>query len=331
VPNGVVYRLYNHADIGSDLIVPMLADICGRHQVDVVEAADHLGETAGFMRRNTRPPVIVKCHYNDVLRSARYAQACHSWQKPLIDLACLRGRERLRRERYSIECADAVISPAARMLEELARQRIRLPPKVGVLPNPIAPIDEWSNREADAPTMLLVGRVDIGKGIEYLPRLLDDLLQGIPGVRLEIAGGDSYARCLGSTSAWLCRRLGTLSSRVKFLGGVTREALDDAYRRAWVVVVPSRWDTFPTVVLEAMARGKAIVASPSGGMPEMLAGTGCPIADPATGAFAARVKEFLQDRRLRETAGRTACLRAKSVYNPSRIAVEYVSFLGNVL
>lgn len=327
VGNGVVLRLYDREAIGHDEIAQVVRAACDRYRVDVVEAVDHLGESAGLMRLTNRPPVLVKCHYNDVIRASRYAQAHYAWQRVTIDIACLRDRRRLERERYSIEHAEMVVAPSARMLGELKAEGLKLSARVGVLPNPMASVAPASGAEAVTPTLLLVGRLDMGKGIAFLPALMRRVREAVPGVLLEIAGGDSYARFLGSSRAWLQRQLGDGVATVRFLGQLPPAALHDAYRRAWAVIVPSRWDTFPTAVLEAMARGKAIVASPHGGMPEMLEGTGCPIADPAGPDFAAAVIRFLRDPDLRHAAGEGARRRVGTRYAPATVVAEYMAFL----
>jgi len=331
VENGVVLRSYDRAAIGRDEIAVLLRTACDRYRVNVVEAVDHLGESAGFMRLTNRPPVLLKCHYNDVIKASRYAQACYAWQRVTIDIACLRDRHRLARERFSIEHAEMLVAPSDRMLRELQASGLRLPAMTGVLPNPMAPVLNAERTEAPAPTLLLVGRIDVGKGIAYLPALLREARSTVPGVTLEIAGNDSYARFLGSSKDWLKRQLGDTMSSVRFLGQLSSAALDEAYRRAWVVVVPSQWDTFPTAVLEAMARGKAIVASPHGGMPEMLKGTSCSVADPASSDFATAVIRFLNDPALRRAAGDEARQRVETCYAPTTVVKRYVAFLNNVL
>jgi spore coat protein SA len=62
-----------------------------------------------------------------------------------------------------------------------------------------------------------------------------------------------------------------ISGYVKYLGGLEREDLRDLYCASDLVVVPSIWeDPCPTVVLEAMATGKPVVAYPSGGILELI-------------------------------------------------------------
>jgi glycosyltransferase involved in cell wall biosynthesis len=62
-----------------------------------------------------------------------------------------------------------------------------------------------------------------------------------------------------------------ISGYVKYLGGLERKDLRDLYYASDLLVVPSiGGDSCPTVVLEAMATGKPVVAYPSGGIPELI-------------------------------------------------------------
>lgn len=325
--NGIIYRAYSIEDIGKKSIVELVLRKANEHCVDWIEGTEHLGETALLLERSLRPPVVIKSHYNDVLKRARYAQAYYPWQKILIDLACWRDRKRLRRERDSMERADILIAATDRVLRETENQGLRLPERRFVVPNPITPVSGWFKKEDPVPTIVLIGRIDIGKGIEYLPKILDSLTPQFPNLRIEIVGGDSYARVIGSTRQWLLRKLGSRSRHVRFLGTVSHNELDEVYRRAWVVIVPSRWDTFPTVVLEAMIRGKAIVASPHGGMPEMLSGTQGVIADPSTPDFPEAVADLLADPAKRKRAGESALEKAQNDYDPKKIASDYIAIL----
>jgi len=327
---GFVYRAYDCAEIGSGRVRDFVLETARRHDVDLIEAVDHLGESAPVLAAAARPPVMVKAHYNDAIPALRNAQAVYPWQKATIGIASWRARRRIARERFSLERADLLAVPSRRLLAEIRRAGLCRATPAGILPNPIPPLAAWSQAEAPVPTVLLVGRIDIGKGVQYLPGILRELVRCVPGVRLEIAGDDSRARWLGSIREWLQRQFGPLAGNVRFLGPLDASALDEAYRRAWVVIAPSRWDTFPTVVLEAMVRGKAIVASPNGGMPEMLEGTECVVADPASTDFPGAVRALLADPRLRQRAGDTARAKAQRDYSPAVVVRSYVEFARSV-
>lgn len=328
---GRIYRLYDYDEIGKPAVAQRVLELARKHSVDLIEAIDHLGEAAELLKKNSRPPVLINCRYNDVVFHARYAQAWYAWQKWTIDLACLRDWRRLRRERFSIEHADLLAAPSIWMLDALKAQGLHLPDRTAVLPKPLHSLAGWSNAEASQPTLLLVGRVDIGKGVPYLRSLLARIARRFPDICLEIAGEDSYARFLGSMRAWTEKHLKEQRVRVRFLGQLGLRELDQAYRRAWVVISPARWDTSPTVLLEAMVRAKAVVASPFGGMAEYMGGAGEWIADPGEEKFADAVIALLSDSVSRREVGEKLKRRAEEEYSPAHAARQYVDFVQNVL
>lgn len=327
IENGEICRCYRIEDIGASWVSDLVIDKAQAHDVEWIEGVDHLGESAQLLSLKKRPPIVIKAHYNDALKTARYSQVYYSWQRILVDLACFRERKRLVRERRSLSDADLLIAPSERIFSEIKKQGLCLPPLQGLVPNPIFSLANWVNKESDVPTLLLVGRIDIGKGIEYLPELVGSLISKFPELRVEIAGGDSYARFIGSTTDWLINKMGDRKDVIRILGELDQQSLDEAYSRAWVVILPSKWDTFPTVALEAMIRSKAIVASFNGGMPEMLSGTSCKIADPARPEFSEAVATFLSNKLLREAAGRSALAFVQRTYSPNKIADTYINLL----
>lgn len=114
----------------------------------------------------------------------------------------------------------------------------------------------------DQPIVAFAGQVIRGKGLD----LAVSALAGLPGFQLVVAGD-------GNDRGWveaLARRLGVVD-RVEFLGALAPEAMSRVYDRARVVVVPSRWpEPFGMVGIEAMRRGRPVVAARHGGIPEWL-------------------------------------------------------------
>lgn len=326
--HGRVLRLYDYPAGLTPALYRQVVDCARQAQADVIEGTDYLGECAGLLSIKARPPLLIKMHSSDALRVLRESQIQFAWQRPLLWLALLRKWRRLVGEYRVLQRADLLLATSQRGLRELEQQFSRLPSLRCAIPNPILPPSGWRNQERDAPTILLAGRLDMGKGLAYLPEIMRAVVRQCPNVVLEIAGADSYARGLGSLKSWLEKQLGPLQAQVRFLGALDRSGMEEAFRRAWVVMVPSRWDNFPSVVLEAMVREKAIVASPHGGMPEMLAGTDCAIAAPHSPEFAGRIVRYLQDPVLRHQAGVSACKKAVTEYAPAHIAQKYLEWLS---
>ncbi|WP_084456266.1 glycosyltransferase family 4 protein [Desulfogranum mediterraneum] len=329
--NGLVYRIFDFAQIGSLPVAEKILEIAQTHQIDIIEGADHLGESYPLLRFKSRPPVCIKLHYNDVFSTMRYAQAKYFWQYAVVKLACIRQRGRLFAERRSMELADAITAPCQAIVDLAEQHHLSLPQAVEVIPNPVCLNYDWKNEESESPTILFVGRMDFGKGVDYLLRLLDCVSYRFPEIRLEIAGGDSYARGIGSIQDWLCRHGGNSLEKLVFLGHLDQEALNRAYQRAWVVIVPSRWDTFPNVVLESMARKKALVTSEVGGMPDMIVGTTNYSAQPDGYSFVEYIVRFLEDVSLRRKAGLSGFEKVRSVYSPKQIAEKQIVFFERVL
>lgn len=106
--------------------------------------------------------------------------------------------------------------------------------------------------------LLYLGRIHPIKGLEILLdgcRLLRD--RGVAW-RLTVAGAGDEAYVRGLTAK--VQDLG-LASLVKMVGPVFGEAKQDLLRRSHVVVVPSHSENFGMVVAEALAQGRAVIAS----------------------------------------------------------------------
>jgi glycogen(starch) synthase len=102
---------------------------------------------------------------------------------------------------------------------------------------------------------------------------------------------------------------------VEYAGRLDGDALWARYRAAAVVVVPSVWpEPCPTVALEAMGWGRPLVASRTGGLPDLVAdgdsGVLVPPGDPA--ALAAALRALLEDDGRRRAMGTAALARAQA-------------------
>ena len=114
-----------------------------------------------------------------------------------------------------------------------------------------------------APRLAVIGRLVPIKGHDVLLRAVAAVRSDLPGITLEIAGDGPLEQELRSTAA----RLG-LDGVASFLGRVAPAA--PVFERAEVVVVPSFGEGFGMVALEAMERGRPVIASAVGGLPEIV-------------------------------------------------------------
>jgi len=173
-------------------------------------------------------------------------------------------------------------------------------------------LSAWSTPEGDRPEglglpdeyFLFVGRVASNKG---LPTLLEAIARLDANSRrpLVLMGRDWGERSRLEARA---RELGILDF-VRFLGHVdSPTAYRGVIRRARALVLPSEWEAFGLVLLEAMAAGTPIVATAVGGVPDVLeegrAGRLVPYGDSAALAEALRsvVANPTETERLRAAA-----------------------------
>jgi D-inositol-3-phosphate glycosyltransferase len=122
--------------------------------------------------------------------------------------------------------------------------------------------------QAGPARLLFVGRFDAMKGLDELFTSLT-LLPRLSGVRLTLVGGDGPASAAQRRLVQLAEDLG-ISEQVVFAGRVIQERLPDYYRSADVVVLPSRYESFGLVTLEALACGTPVVATRTGVAPEII-------------------------------------------------------------
>ena len=114
-------------------------------------------------------------------------------------------------------------------------------------------------------TLLAVGRLHAVKDHAFLLRACAELYQRGVDFECSIAGAGPERRRLQS----LVRKFG-LEDRVTLLGHVARGQVPSLYERADVVVLTSRSEGLPLVLMEAMARGKLVLAPAITGIPELV-------------------------------------------------------------
>lgn len=169
------------------------------------------------------------------------------------------------------------------------------PGKMVTIPNGID-LGSWQGPHGAAPHgspyVAYAGRLASNKGLAHLLDAWAGVAKRHPSVDLILAGRDWG---VGDALRGQARALG-IEGRVRFVGH-----LDDATYRATIanatcLVLPSEWEAFGIVLLEAMACGVPVVATRVGGVPEVVAhgedGLLVPYGDPdALGEAIARVIE----------------------------------------
>jgi glycogen synthase len=147
--------------------------------------------------------------------------------------------------------------------------------RVAVIPNGIDPSELRTvadlaalRGEFAAPhekLVLLVGRLVYEKGFQLALDALPGVIEHLGDVRFLVAGSGTHEAALKEQA----RRLG-LSRHGSFLGWIGDDALHSLYRIADLCVVPSIYEPFGLVALEAMASGCPCIVADTGGLREVV-------------------------------------------------------------
>lgn len=127
------------------------------------------------------------------------------------------------------------------------------------VPVPARPCSPCSRQD-----VLFLGRLDANKSPDVLLRASSGILEQYPNAKL-IFGGDGYPEHYEA----LAQELG-IADRCEFLGWVSGDAKEELFARAGVYCLPSKNEGMPMSVLEAMAHGIPTIATPVGGVPQVI-------------------------------------------------------------
>lgn len=159
--------------------------------------------------------------------------------------------------------------------------------------------------------LLYVGRLTPIKGVETLLDALRRLRPEAPDrdVKLLVVGGDRDEPENGHR-AHLLERMAEwgLGEAVSFVGPQPQERLRLYYSAAWATVMPSYYESFGMVALEAMACGSPVIASRVGGLATTVVDgvTGYLVPEGEPAALADRIARLLEDPALRWRLGDAA-------------------------
>jgi len=200
--------------------------------------------------------------------------------------------------------------------------------KVHLVPNGVDTASWTPAHRVDAPRELLVvawGRVQYEKGFQVLVRAVGALRNRVPGIRCTIAGRGSYLAELQTQID-----VEGVADLVDLAGFVPDDELRDTLQRAGCVVIPSLYEPFGIVALEGMAAGAPTIVARTGGLAEIVEGTGAGLLfEPGNHLdLARRIEEVLLDPARAAAMARTAATLLAERYTWDAIAASTSEVYG---
>ncbi len=279
--------------------------------------ADFHRALESFRNRYNLDYDLIHSHY--WLSGSLGEMARESWQRPHIitfhTLGAVKNSIgigepepllRIATEKNLAATCERVLSTTPKDKVQLIRLYDAVSDKIGVVPcgvdlNLFRPLDMAVARRRlgfalDHPIVLFVGRFDSVKGIDRLVTAMT-YLRRRDSLRLVLVGGDGLASPATQRLQKQVRDLG-LQDAVTFAGRIVQDRLPPYYSAADVLVVPSLYESFGLVGLEALACGTPVVATPVGAMESILqeGRTGQVVTEAAPSLFADAIEAFLPNK-----------------------------------
>jgi glycogen(starch) synthase len=238
-------------------------EVGDRFDFDVVHGHDWLVASAGdHLANRFRAPLVVTIHATEYGRHQGWIE-----KHPQSYIHGV--------EHWMANRAERVITCSAYMREHvsdiygLEEARVAVIPN-GIDPSELVPVDDLEALRArfadrDELLVLLVGRLVYEKGFQLALEALPGLIERVVGVRFIVAGSGTAEQELRRQA----HELG-LDDHGTFLGWIGDDVLHSLYRIADLTVVPSIYEPFGLVALEAMASGCPCLVSDTGGLREVV-------------------------------------------------------------
>jgi len=329
------------------------------------EIYDHLPQFIDGVRSQAeRDGLVYDLIHSHYWLSGWVAQALRkTWDSPIVHMFHTLGRMknavaqrpddhepplRIQVEEQVVRLVDRIVAATPAELEQLTRLYGAdascvevIPPGVDLErfhPIPASQAKERIGLDPSCRTILFVGRIEPLKGIATLLRAISLIASEDPdqicGMCVPIIGGspqspegnDEMARLQA-----LREELG-IGDVVTFMGAQDQDTLQYYYAAAEMVVMPSDYESFGMVALEAMACGTPVIASDVGGLAHLVehgrTGYRVPARDPE--ALAAKITRLYTSEGLRRRMGqRAACWAEK--YSWPVIADRIEAIYGELL
>ena len=235
--------------------------LAGEWRPDVIHGHDWLvGQAAVIASEATGVPFVLTMHATE---SGRVGGVMLTDQSRAIDST----------EAWSVAHADAIIVCSSYMRDEVAGLFDCDPDSITIIPNGIDP-DAWTTtparrramrRRFGVPLIAYCGRLEVEKGVQTLIDAMPLVRRQVPAARAVVIGTGAAE---GDLTARVRRR--RLQDAVTFTGFVSDADMRAIVAASDATVVPSLYEPFGFVALEAMALGAPLVVSRTGGLAEIV-------------------------------------------------------------
>ena len=241
----------------------------------------------------------------------------------------------LRLDRMTQSLVDKYVCVSKGVAEFTSQTGKILQQKICIIPNGIDAADYENVQKPDLTQfgclpntlkVIFIGRLHQQKGIDWLLQTLSHWLEPRPDCELLIVGDGHERTNLEQIAAQQSCR-----NRVHFLGHC--RDVPELLAASDLLLLPSRWEGMPNVVMQAMAAGLPVVATEVEGIEELLAQQSKAVDDSTfspqtcqfgdTEMFASQINKFLDDVQLRQITGMLNKEKIRQHFKIEQMVADY--------
>jgi glycogen(starch) synthase len=302
-------------------------------QFDVVEGTDFKASGLSIKKAFPNLPLVVKLHTPSFLVDTLQFKKLAGWRKLRFLLSSFmrfkfpKLNDSVPASAYKdefeiLKLADALHAPSQSIFSRLvAMGMISSPPPIcNVFPYnyDLREFLALPAKKNEPGVVTFLGRKEARKGVIEFATVCKRLAKKFPRITFQFIGNSASSPSPGvSMDDYLKKFIGQELNNVKVLPAVPHEKIPEVYRESSIMVFPSHYESFGLVCAEAMAAGKAVIASRFGGMSEMIEdGKSGVLIDPLdVDAFTDKLQTLLNDGAQCESLGRMARIRAGDFFS----------------
>lgn len=169
--------------------------------------------------------------------------------------------------------ATCLVSPCSLMVDEVKCEWKLSNKPIVLLPNGVdSNFFQFENTVPRRNIVLYAGHIRWLKGVQLLPDVFSRIINHVPDVEFWIVGEDTKGAPDGKSLKEYIEKKLPLNQRNQFVfkGALSQKELSLTYQKARVFLLPSYWDTFPGVCLEAMSSGVPVITTTRTGMIDVI-------------------------------------------------------------
>lgn len=294
-----------------------------KEKIDIIEGNDFGGELFFYLLfRKRRPPVVLRLHTPSFIIQRFNTEPRNLFYKILKFI-----------ETYCLKTADSLYSPTKSLAKIISQETNRRVNKI--IPYPFRSTYFFKNIKRKQNLVLYVGKLQPKKGVVVLVKAIPGVVKKFPETLFLFVGPDTIwnGKSVKKVLQEICQKNNVSENTIFYKSEIKKDELYRLYRKATITVIPSLWENFPNVCLEAMSQGSVLIASNNGGLKEIIdnENNGLLFKTNNSKDLKEKIIRLIKNKYLREKMSKTAQKNVVDRYNSNKIVKETINYYQTVL